>query len=228
MFRSPALFLNDQSSIDFWLLGGRGNIDSDPSKLSDLSIDLNANGDGGSPSDGFKGVALRSGSDNAYLLYWRKPSNGQSNSETPWQQIVWNSAAIDAAILRDSPTETYSLDSIDNSNGDWGWVALDTVTLTNVAAVPEPGAWALILLGGGPLRLAARHLKSRTPMDSPANGTSATMSTGISGPMGGGELVPRFPAPNRRLPERRPSPCSGIFLPAARSLSEFSRLGGSS
>jgi len=38
-------------------------------------------------------------------------------------------------------------------------------------------------------------------------------------------LVPRFPAPDQLLPERLPSPWSGIFLLSARRLSEFGRLG---
>jgi hypothetical protein len=38
-------------------------------------------------------------------------------------------------------------------------------------------------------------------------------------------LVPRFPAPDQLLPERLPSPCSGVFLPSARRLSEFGRPG---
>ena len=38
-------------------------------------------------------------------------------------------------------------------------------------------------------------------------------------------LVPRFPAPNQLLPERLPSPWSGVFLPSARSLSQFGRPG---
>jgi len=38
-------------------------------------------------------------------------------------------------------------------------------------------------------------------------------------------LVPRFLAPDQLLPERLPSPWSGVFLPSARRLSEFRRLG---
>jgi RNA polymerase sigma factor (sigma-70 family) len=52
------------------------------------------------------------------------------------------------------------------------------------------------------------------PKDSPANGTSATMRTGISDFRADGRLVrlvPRFPMPNQLLRERLPSPLQWHF-----------------
>ena len=77
-----------------------------------------------------------------------------------------------------------------------------------------------------------RSIQLSFEKDSPANGTSATMSTGISNADWRlVRLVPRFPTPNQLLliscfRNGCPPPWRGIFMPSARSLSEAGRLSG--
>ncbi|WP_367870445.1 glycerophosphodiester phosphodiesterase family protein [Luteolibacter sp. Populi] len=128
ILRSPGFRLHglrNYQAITFSLLGGAGGVGSVPA--SDLLLS-----DAAEPT-GFLGMALRRGSDGAYLLSARRSSAGQGHA---WQRVVWDAGTLAPALESDAADETYTLDLIDafgpqvqTGTVSWGWIALDAVAI---------------------------------------------------------------------------------------------------
>jgi len=143
VFRSPEFVTGTNASINFFLGIGTGGAAA-PANFSSLPAN--------SAGNGFLGVGIRRVSDGAYVLSARRASNG-----IDWEEFTFDTATLNASSLIG---ETLTLDLIDQHNGGFGWVALDTVTLNDVTAVPEPGTSALLAIAGlmGIGRRRRRHI----------------------------------------------------------------------
>jgi autotransporter-associated beta strand protein len=115
LLRSPEFYLDGSGNITAYLRGGdSGN--APPATSAGVSATTVGNG--------FQGVALRRVSDNAYVLYAGRSSNGDD-----WQLITISQASLTPYV-----GQTYTLDLIDYSSGGWGWVAMDSVTVNAIQA----------------------------------------------------------------------------------------------
>ncbi len=112
LLRSPEFTLDGSGDLTAYLLAGDKDDDA-PATSAGLSATTVA--------DGFQGIALRRVSDDAYVLF-----DGRSSSGATWQQITFTQAALAEHV---SATEAYTLDLVDYSSGDWGWVGLDSVSV---------------------------------------------------------------------------------------------------
>lgn len=110
--------------ITFKLIAGKGNPTA-PAGLS--SLPANSVDNGSAATNGYLGVGLRRVSDGAYLLWGRRTSDAQNNN---WQTVTWDHSALAAAAAGDAPGTLYSLDVVDAAHGNWGWVGMDSLTLT--------------------------------------------------------------------------------------------------
>ena len=81
-------------------------------------------------TSGFVGLALKRVVGGAYLLSQGLATNNTSASHT------WNAAALAAATAGDPENATYTLQLIDYKHGAWGYVGLQSVTLSLVGAAP--------------------------------------------------------------------------------------------
>ena len=131
LLRSPEFTLDGTGDISAYLTGG--NAGTAPTDTDTLN--------------GFQGIGLRRVSDNQYVLSAGRAANGAG-----WDQVTINQAALDPYV----GTGAYTLDLIDDASGGWGWVAMDTVSIAGVAAIPEPSSAALLGLGGLALILRRR------------------------------------------------------------------------
>lgn len=137
VFSSPSFGLTTTSSIELWLNGGMGGTATPTwSNYADIPA-VAATGE-------FLGVALRRISDDEYVLFNRKTSNGQYSS---WQNRGWSTAQLSGVLTTDGAAETYAIDLIDAFSDGWGWTAIDDVTLTNVT-IPEQATMSMLALGG--------------------------------------------------------------------------------
>ena len=118
-FRSPNIQLqNNTYNISSYFIGrSRSGSTSMWSPFSQGS-----NTDGG----GKICLALRRISDDKYVSDMGRSSDGDS----PWEQASMNSSNIysDTSF---SESELYTLDLVDQRHGDWGWIGMDTVVITN-------------------------------------------------------------------------------------------------
>jgi hypothetical protein len=128
VFRSPEFVLSSSGSINFYLGIGTGGAISPGPDFSSLPVNSN--------NIGFLGLAVRRVSDDAYVLFARRANNNAS-----WEEFNFDTATLGANSLLG---ETLTLDLIDQHNGGFGWVALDTVTIGDVAVVPEPSTFTLL------------------------------------------------------------------------------------
>lgn len=113
------------TEISFKLLAGGGNV-AGPLNLSSLPAVSVDNGAAG--TNAYLGVGLRRVSDGTYLLWGRRTTNAQNNN---WQTVLWNETTLAAACAADAPGTLYTLDFIDGGHGNWGWIAMDGVTMVN-------------------------------------------------------------------------------------------------
>ncbi len=134
---SPTFTLGSTASITFALTGGQG------SATSPATGNFNTLPSATSHT-GFEGLALRDTATGAYILSQNRGSNAESYS-----QFTFSNAQLAAANVLGNGT-VLQLDLVNNflgdgTNGGWGWVGLDNVTIAG--ATPEPGALMLALLG---------------------------------------------------------------------------------
>ena len=112
------------TEISFRLLAGRGTA-TGPANFSSIpTTSVNNAGD-----VAYLGVGLRRVSDDAYLLWGRRSSNAQGGS---WETMTWNATTLANAVASDPPGTLYTLDLIDAAHGSWGWMAMDSLTMTDV------------------------------------------------------------------------------------------------
>lgn len=118
----------------------------------EISFQLSGGGDGLAPatdtdavltspstSDGFVGLLLRNVQSGEYILV-----GSRDGSASSLQTIIWDTATLAGVV---NVNDSYTLDLVDTDDGPWGWVALDNVSLTGVAIVPEPATTGLLVLG---------------------------------------------------------------------------------
>jgi autotransporter-associated beta strand protein len=119
LLRSPEFYLDGSGDITAYLLGGNAG---NPPPATSLLVSPTAT------ALGFQGIALRRVSDNAYVLY-----AGLAASQSSWGLITFTQAALAAHV-----GQTYTLDLIDSGTGGWGWLAMDSVSVSAVAAISVP------------------------------------------------------------------------------------------
>ena len=111
LLRSPEFTLNGSGALTAWLDGGSGA--GDLTGTSSTNLPTN-------PSEpGFQGIALRNAATDVYVL------SGMKASDNQWQQVSFTGSQM--AELDQSAT--YTLDLIDQAQGGWGWLSLDTVSI---------------------------------------------------------------------------------------------------
>jgi hypothetical protein len=115
LLRSPEFTITPQGQISFALIGG-----SHPA-LNLMEVNTNGLPADSSPT-GAIGVALRRVSDNQYLLFRSRISDGSQF----WENITIGGDTLNGLV---DPQETYTLDFIDSYNGGWGWAGLDDVII---------------------------------------------------------------------------------------------------
>jgi|GEM_PF-2011602 len=135
--QSPFFTLTGTTSIAFTLSQGLASVEL----VSDFdSLPEN------SSAPGYVGLALMRKSDGFYLLDQSKTSNGDDG-----ESFSFSNPDITFATSGDSLTEQYALQLIDYKDDSWGHVGLISVTLTDVALIPEPSSLVLLLLLGAGL-----------------------------------------------------------------------------
>jgi hypothetical protein len=120
LLRSPQFMLEGAGGGDLsvFLIGGTGD-------SSTPAVSVN------SSLDGFLGVGLRRVSDGQYVLSGRRTRNGQWPPD--WEQIVWT----ESQLVPLGTSELFTLDLLDTFHGDWGWIAMDDVSIPGLLA-PRP------------------------------------------------------------------------------------------
>ncbi len=115
VIRSPEFQINPTGSISFALIGGsKPNFDLE---------DINTNGlPAESSGDGAIGVALRRVSDDQYIAFKTRATDGSQF----WETITMGSDELTGLVSGD---EMYTLDFIDFNNGGWAWQGLDDVVI---------------------------------------------------------------------------------------------------
>ena len=98
-----------------------------PDNAADVSLS--------SSSSGYMGLALRRVSDGAFVLKYTLPSN----NDTSWTLGQWTEAQLSPFA-----NDYFTLDLIDQRDGSFAFLHLDTVS---IGVVPEPASAAL-LFGG--------------------------------------------------------------------------------
>lgn len=111
LLRSPEFTLNGSGPLTAWLDGGSG--------VGDLTGTTSANLPANPSEPGFQGIALRNAATDVYVLSAMKASDNQ------WQQVTFSSSQL-AGLDQNA---TYTLDLIDQAQGGWGWLSLDTVSI---------------------------------------------------------------------------------------------------
>lgn len=120
LLRSPEFTLNGSGPLTAWLDGGSG--------VGDLTGTTSANLPARPSEPGFQGIALRNAMTDTYVLSAMKASDNQ------WQQVAFTSLQL-AALDQNA---TYTVDLIDQAQGGWGWLSLDTVSIPgNLGASDE-------------------------------------------------------------------------------------------
>ena len=119
------------SNISFKLLAGKGNPTS-PASLSSLPADSVDNGAGA--VNAYLGVGLRRESDGTYLLWGRRTSDAQNNN---WQTVTLDQAALATATAADAPGTLYRLDVVDAAHGNWGWMAMDSLSVVSESEITQ-------------------------------------------------------------------------------------------
>ncbi len=120
LVRSPAFKLDGSGDLALWLAGGTGPATFAANEFSHVDLTHSINGT--------MRAYLRRASDGVYLLDMRRGSSGADPI-----QYRWTAAQLASYV---SATETYTVDLVDSSDGSWGWVALDDVTIPGTLA-PE-------------------------------------------------------------------------------------------
>jgi hypothetical protein len=132
IFRSPEFTFVSTDTIDatVYLVAGSGGAASLSGNVADLQAE--------SSSTGFMGVALRDVTTGTYVA---------SVHLSPPYTTTWSPLSFDLSSIDRS--HTYTLDLVDAFHGSWGWVGMDSVTLTgaSVAPVPEPAAITMMIAG---------------------------------------------------------------------------------
>jgi hypothetical protein len=111
LLRSPEFTLNGSGPLTAWLDGGSG--------VGNLTGTTSANLPANSSEPGFQGIALRNAATDSYVLSAMKVSDNQ------WQRVTFTSSQL-AGLDQNA---TYTLDLIDQAQGNWGWLSLDTVSI---------------------------------------------------------------------------------------------------
>jgi len=112
-----------------------------------VSFWVAANLDGGSAiRTGFVDV----GGDKSLISF---DSTGKTRSDMGWELRTFEFVALDALT-----TLTFSADAVSSAN-NFG-LALDNVSISAIDAVPEPGAWAMLLFGFGALGYVMRNRRN--------------------------------------------------------------------
>jgi hypothetical protein len=115
LIRSPEFQVYPNGSISFALIGG--------SKPNFNLEDINTNGlPESSSGDGAIGVALRRVSDDQYIAFKARTTDGSQF----WETITMGADDLNGLVSGD---ESYTLDYIDFNNGGWAWCGLDDVVI---------------------------------------------------------------------------------------------------
>jgi hypothetical protein len=112
--RSPEFYLAATGDLTVSLEGGERNVNPPANDASVVSAAVHNNQGGG-----FQGVALRRVSDGVFVL--KANRNGFSR------------AALNAL----GSAGPYTMDLINTDRGDWGWIAMDNVSIPGVLAPPK-------------------------------------------------------------------------------------------
>ncbi|MEK7949887.1 hypothetical protein [Luteolibacter soli] len=127
------------TDINFKLLAGKGAA-AGPANFSNIP----ANSVNNAGDVAYLGVGLRRVSDGAYLLWGRRTSNAQSTS---WETVTWNETTLTNAIASDAPGTLYTLDLVDAAHGSWGWLAMDSLTMTDTHSTTNVSVRPLDITG---------------------------------------------------------------------------------
>jgi len=113
IWRSPSFVLDGSGDLTAYLKKGQ---EGDPPPAT--SADISPSSIWG--TDGFVGIALRRVSDDTYVLWEGRTSDGN-----PWQQVDLSAAELAPYV----GSTAYTLDFIDYRRGSWGWICMDTVSI---------------------------------------------------------------------------------------------------
>ncbi len=130
-FRSPPFVLDGSGDLTFYLCGGPAGM---PAPTNIAEIPKNSIAD-----TGFMGMALERVSDGALVLSATVTGKPHAPGRPPdWQCKTFTAAQLAPFV----DNGLYRLVLIDYKHGDWGWVALDTVTIPGRLVEPaaEPKA----------------------------------------------------------------------------------------
>jgi choice-of-anchor C domain-containing protein len=112
-----------------------------------ITFSVAANLDGGSTiRNGFIDV----GGEQSLISF---DSTGKTRADMGWEVRTFEFVALDALT-----TLTFSADAVTSAN-NFG-LALDNVSISAIDAVPEPGAWAMLLFGFGSLGYVMRNRRN--------------------------------------------------------------------
>ena len=112
--RSPEFYLAATGALTVSLDGGQRNVNPPANDASVISAAVHQDQGGG-----FQGVALRRVSDGVFVLKANRDGFSQ--------------AALNAL----GSAGPYTLDLINTDRGDWGWIAMDSVSIPGVLAPPK-------------------------------------------------------------------------------------------
>ena len=138
--RSLAFQLSSEGgAIGVCLLGGMGGTES---IVGLTSAELIA---AGCSATGFNGVGLRVVGSDEYALSARR----STASVTAWESISFSQEQL-TSLYEADPNAWYTLDLIDATDGSWGWVTFDDVTLPYLSDQfqLDGGAWYFLYADG--------------------------------------------------------------------------------
>jgi hypothetical protein len=129
--RSPEFYITGSGPLSFSLRGGQSPLDTPaaPSAIPEIAIN------GG----GFGGVALRDVTTDTYVLWRRKPGNGDAGVPLEFSPSELTPFRNDG--------KKYTLDYIDYNKGGWGWTYLDDVSIPGIEIEP-PAPTGVTLTAG--------------------------------------------------------------------------------